>query len=97
MGHPRREEGAGHADPRCLTQLAHDGRRLLWEGREGLVAEYGATLHIDLEEQWRSGGWGKKLIEAYVKAARESWEEDGATPGARGGCGERSARGDRRG
>ncbi|PKS10961.1 hypothetical protein jhhlp_002720 [Lomentospora prolificans] len=83
---PKGEENAGQVDPQCLAQMAYDGRWLVWENREGLVSEYGATLHIDLEEKWRADGWGKKLVEEYVKAVRASWEATGG-PGEGGGRG----------
>jgi len=81
---PEGEEGAGEVDPECLRQMAYDASWLSEEGREDIVGEYGATLHIDLDERWRGGGWGKRLIERFLESVMEIWKTEGGLSGGKG-------------
>ena len=70
----------GSPNGTCLAQTAYNAEWLLVSGNEDLVdGGYRATMHINLLDGWRGGGWGRKLIERFVEAVRA-----GAMPGTRG-------------
>lgn len=63
-----------------MAQQAYNPSWLLVEGNEDVMRQgYRATMHIDLLEGWRAGGWGRKLIEHFVAAVRAA-----RTPGEAG-------------
>lgn len=68
---------AAAVNEECLRQLAHSAWFLLVDGKEGLVGEYRATMHIDLLEGWRGLGWGRKMIGAFVASVRDAVREGG--------------------
>jgi GNAT superfamily N-acetyltransferase len=56
----------------CLAQMAYSAwYLLLLDDGDLLKAGYRATMHIDLLEEWQGKGWGRKLIDAFVKSVRE--------------------------
>ncbi|SPO07496.1 uncharacterized protein DNG_10190 [Cephalotrichum gorgonifer] len=64
--------GGGGVDPARLAQIAYDGEELLRNGgREGMCEAFPATLHIDILEGWRNGGWGGRLVERFVGSLPE--------------------------
>ena len=56
----------GRVNPACLARMAYDGEELLRKGREEMCANWPATLHIDILDGWRSGGWGAGLMERFL-------------------------------
>lgn len=68
-------EAGAAVNEECLRQLAHSPFFLLIqesEGKEGLVGNYRATMHIDLLEGWQGQGWGRKMIEGFVTSVRDT-------------------------
>ncbi|KAK8063201.1 hypothetical protein PG996_007853 [Apiospora saccharicola] len=67
-------------NPAALIRLAHDPRKLLQldSGPSGLPAQgWRATMHIDLLPAYQRRGWGRRLIEAYVRSVQASGEDHG--------------------
>lgn len=66
-------------NPAALVRLAHDPRRLLQLDRpSGLPAQgWRATMHIDLLPAYQRRGWGRRLIDAYVRSVRASGQDYG--------------------
>jgi GNAT superfamily N-acetyltransferase len=66
-----------------LAQTAYNPTWLLLEGNQDVMEKgYTATMHIDLLEGWRAGGWGRKLVEQFVAAVRAArGPEKGETGG----------------
>lgn len=68
-----------------MAQQAYNPSWLLVDGNEDVLAEgYTATMHIDLLEGWRAGGWGRKLIGRFVEAVRAARAQQQPEPGFRG-------------
>ncbi|RYP21570.1 hypothetical protein DL765_002206 [Monosporascus sp. GIB2] len=67
-------------NPAALAQLAYRADWLLLDGdaaRAELMRRWRATMHIDLLEPWQGRGWGRRLIEAFVRSVRESGADYG--------------------
>lgn len=81
-------EGGEMINGVAMAQQAYNPTWLLVEGNEDVLAEgYAATMHIDLLEGWRAGGWGRKLIEQFagsVRAARKETSNSHDGDGFRG-------------
>ncbi|EGR49234.1 uncharacterized protein TRIREDRAFT_22257 [Trichoderma reesei QM6a] len=56
----------GSVNEVALARLAYNPRLLLVEGNDDLLAEYKATMHIDLLPEVQGMGWGRKLLERFV-------------------------------
>ncbi|KAK7220773.1 hypothetical protein V2G26_008776 [Clonostachys chloroleuca] len=62
---------SGKINETCLAQTAYNPRWLLVEGNEDVLGEgYRATMHVDLLESWQGKGWGRRLVERFVKEVR---------------------------
>lgn len=69
----------------AMAQQAYNPEWLLVEGNEDVLARgYAATMHIDLLEGWRAGGWGRKLIEQFAGSVRAARGRLGNDDGFRG-------------
>ena len=73
-------------NPAALVRLAYDPRRLLQldGSRKDLSSPQGeggggwrATMHIDLLPEYQHRGWGRQLIDAYVRSVQASGEDFG--------------------
>ncbi|KAK8112466.1 Acyl-CoA N-acyltransferase [Apiospora sp. TS-2023a] len=67
-------------NPAALIRLAHDPRKLLQldSGPSGLPAQgWRATMHIDLLPAYQRRGWGRRLIDAYLRSVQASGEDYG--------------------
>ncbi|KAL7820669.1 hypothetical protein V8C26DRAFT_392942 [Trichoderma gracile] len=60
----------GSVNEVVLARLAYNPRLLLVDGNEDLLAEYKATMHIDLLPEVQGQGWGRKLIERFVGSVK---------------------------
>ncbi|OTA08544.1 hypothetical protein A9Z42_0002480 [Trichoderma parareesei] len=56
----------GSVNEVALARLAYNPRLLLVDGNDDLLAEYKATMHIDLLPEVQGKGWGRKLLERFV-------------------------------
>ncbi|RYP87653.1 hypothetical protein DL770_004732 [Monosporascus sp. CRB-9-2] len=75
-----REKEGKAVNPAALAQLAYRADWLLLEGdaaKTELMRRWRATMHIDLLEPWQGRGWGRRLIEAFVRSVRESGADYG--------------------
>lgn len=61
----------------ALAQMAYSPQLLLIDGNADLLAEYKATMHIDLLEEWQGHGWGRRLINRFVESVRDVALQDG--------------------
>lgn len=76
--------GGGGVNPECLAQTAYKVEWLVLEGVEGkreLVESYRAMMHIDLLEGWQGRGWGKKMIEEFVRSVKMEVDQGKAEMG----------------
>ncbi|KAK7959909.1 uncharacterized protein PG986_004763 [Apiospora aurea] len=67
-------------NPAALVRLAYDPRKLLQldDTLQGLPAQgWRATMHIDLLPAYQRRGWGRRLVDAYVRSVRASGAEYG--------------------
>ncbi|KAK7934587.1 hypothetical protein PG985_000082 [Apiospora marii] len=66
-------------NPAALVRLAHEPRQLLQLNRtSGLPAQgWRATMHIDLLPAYQRRGWGRRLVDAYVRSVRASGHDYG--------------------
>lgn len=60
-----------------LTRLAYNPHLLLVDGNADLLAEYKATMHIDLLDEFQGQGWGRQLIDSFVESVRAVPQKDG--------------------
>ncbi|KAK3381962.1 hypothetical protein B0H63DRAFT_524642 [Podospora didyma] len=68
----------GEVNPECLAQTAYKFEWLVLDGVEGkaeLVRDYRAVMHINLLEEYRGKGWGRKMIGEFVKSVRKAVAE----------------------
>ncbi|KAI9151607.1 hypothetical protein HJFPF1_08814 [Paramyrothecium foliicola] len=70
----------GEVNGTCLAQMAYNPAWLMLDGNEDVTGEYGATMHIDLLEEWQGKGWGRRLIERFVESVRAA-AGDGSNSG----------------
>ncbi|PTB69167.1 hypothetical protein BBK36DRAFT_48973 [Trichoderma citrinoviride] len=68
----------GSVNEVVLERLAYNPHLLLVDGNDDLLAEYKATMHIDLLPEVQGKGWGRKLIEAFVGSVRHVKMADGS-------------------
>ncbi|KAK3991514.1 acyl-CoA N-acyltransferase [Cladorrhinum sp. PSN332] len=69
----------GGVNVACLAQTAYKVEWLVLDGVEGkreLVEGYRAMMHIDLLEPWQGKGWGRKMIELFVRSVKEEAEKE---------------------
>ncbi|KAK8078739.1 Acyl-CoA N-acyltransferase [Apiospora phragmitis] len=72
-------------NPAALIRLAYDPRKLLQltdssnsNAPKSLSSQgWRATMHIDLLPAYQRRGWGRRLIDAYVRSVRASGEDYG--------------------
>jgi GNAT superfamily N-acetyltransferase len=68
----------GSVNEACLSRLAYNPHLLLVDGNADLLAEYKATMHIDLLDAYQGQGWGKQLISRFVESIRDVAQRDGS-------------------
>lgn len=68
----------GSVNEVVLARLAYNPRLLLVDGNEDLLAEYKATMHIDLLPEFQGKGWGRELIGRFVESVRGVRMRDGS-------------------
>ncbi|KAL6875261.1 hypothetical protein J3F83DRAFT_730545 [Trichoderma novae-zelandiae] len=68
----------GSVNEVVLARLAYNPRLLLVDGNADLLAEYKATMHIDLLPEVQGKGWGRRLIESFVGSVRDVKMSDGS-------------------
>lgn len=61
-----------------LSRLAYNPHLLLVDGNADLLAEYKATMHIDLLDEYQGQGWGKQLISRFVDSIKDVPQQDGS-------------------
>lgn len=73
----------GSVNAVSMAQTAYNPRWLLLEGNEDIIEGrgYRATMHIDLLDGFRAGGWGRKLIERFVESVRAAAAAGGGGAG----------------
>lgn len=78
--------GSTEVNPECLKQTAYDPHLLLLESeaKKALVEKFGATMHIDLLEPFQRQGWGRKLIERFLRTVKEEGAKGGVHIGIAG-------------
>jgi len=76
--------GRRQVNPECLAQTAYKVEWLVLQGVEGkkeLVERYRAMMHIDLLEGWQGKGWGKKMIDEFVRSVKSEADQGRADVG----------------
>ncbi|KAM0460733.1 hypothetical protein ACHAPV_001234 [Trichoderma viride] len=68
----------GSVNEAFLSRLAYNPHLLLVDGNADLLAEYKATMHIDLLDEYQGQGWGKQLISRFVESIRDVPQRDGS-------------------
>lgn len=68
----------GSVSETVLARLAYNPHLLLVEGNADLLAEYKATMHIDLLDAFQGRGWGRQLIGRFVESVRDVPQRDGS-------------------
>lgn len=61
----------------AMAQTAYNPQWLLFEGNEHLTEKWRATMHIDLLDAWQGKGWGRQLIDTFVKSIKDSAQNYG--------------------
>ncbi|KAK8062130.1 Acyl-CoA N-acyltransferase [Apiospora hydei] len=78
--------GCPDPNPAALVRLAYDPRKLLQldggddDTHQGLPLPsqgWRATMHIDLLPAYQRRGWGRRLVDAYVRSVRASGADYG--------------------
>lgn len=67
---PWMDPDTGEVNGTCLTQMAYNPKWLLLDGNDDVTGTYGATMHIDLLEEWQAKGWGRQLIERFAESVK---------------------------
>ncbi|RFU78543.1 acyl- n-acyltransferase [Trichoderma arundinaceum] len=67
----------GSVKEEVLARLAYNPHLLLVDGNADLLAEYKATMHIDLLDEFQGRGWGRQLIARFVDSVKGVPQQDG--------------------